>query len=1033
MPAWPVKWWRCWLRCVFVPAAAVLAGTAGAQTLVDLGATAPIPGTNDISQFSTIGNRTFPDGLNYFTDNQTSFGNGEPGQTFLTGTNPAGYVLSSLAIRTSGLGNDSGIGTAQPYYLHLYSLSGSTVTPLQTDTSANITFNDGDWLQWNGLSVPMAPNTTYAWSFGKASSTSGWEAMAVATNHPYAAGQIGLFPPGGGAVTFGSSHSFDAVFDVGLFTNNFPYASTPGVSPSSVISLGSTVTITSSATGSQPLSYQWQTDGGSGNTLTNIPGATGLSLTCTPLSTGTFQFDLVVSNSYGSVTSAIATVTVLTSATAFSSDDYLIFTCYSNNVYGTTVYNNDWYDSGSWVTHYLTDNPNFNGSNSMVFAASGTYQAWQLTHDPIDTTIYTNISFWLNGGTIGGQSVGIKAEAGSTWQNIIYVTAPTNAWQQFTFSLASLSVANITNLAGIEIWNAGTVQPQFYIANIRLGAAPKPPVVHVGVNATAPVRTVDARVFGINNVAWDGGEDAPGTIDQVTNMGIGALRWPGGSWGDGYHWTNEGMQYGNTSPRTWGSFTTNFIHTCTNAHSQAFIIANYGSSTPQEAAWGVAEMNITNHANFKYWEIGNEVGGFWELDCNTNPPYEAHDPWSYAMRFAQYYTQMKAVDPTIKIGAVADTTEDGTINNYNHAAVNPVTGVTHYGWTPVMLYTMRTNNPNAMPDFLIEHNYAPSDGDFYNLALWSQKWAIDAGNLRMMINDYVGYYLGTNVATNIELDATEYGPGGDKTAMSLVGGLFQDEIIGYIMSKTEFNAFLRWDLHNGQSDITDPDNAVYGWRTDPSTGLYLSDGGVCADDSVPPNYNCYPAYYCIKLLRYFARGGDTVITATNDYELLGTYAVQRTNGSLTLLVINRSCSSNLTAAIDLSGYVPSPNATVYSYGIPQDQAAETRISSLDIAQTNISGVSTSFNYTFPPYSANVIVFAPTAPLLVPMAASPPASNQFIFQVNGQSGVPYVIQSCTNLLSPNWIAVYTNTSATGPFRLTNSVSSAARFYRAVWQP
>ena len=202
---------------------------------------------------------------------------------------------------------------------------------------------------------------------------------------------------------------------------------------------------------------------------------------------------------------------------------------------------------------------------------------------------------------------------------------------------------------------------------------------------------------------------------------------------------------------------------------------------------------------------------------------------------------------------------------------------------------------------------------------------------------------------------------------------------------------------------------------------------------MPPNYNCYPAYYCIKLLKYFARGGDTVITATNDYELLGTYAVQRTNGSLTLLVINKSSCSNLTAAINLAGYVPSPNATVYSYGIPQDQAAETGIGSLDIAQTNISGVSASFNYTFPPYSATVLVFAPTAPLLVPMAASPPASGQFIFQVNGQSGVPYVIQSCTNLVSPNWIAISTNTSAAGPFRLTNSVSSAARFYRAVWQP
>ena len=75
----------------------VLAGTIRAQTLADLGATAPTPGANDISQLSTNGNTTFPDSLNYYTDNQTGHGSGEPGQTFTTGTNSAGYTLTSVS------------------------------------------------------------------------------------------------------------------------------------------------------------------------------------------------------------------------------------------------------------------------------------------------------------------------------------------------------------------------------------------------------------------------------------------------------------------------------------------------------------------------------------------------------------------------------------------------------------------------------------------------------------------------------------------------------------------------------------------------------------------------------------------------------------------------------------------------------------------------------------------------------------------------------------------------------------------------
>jgi hypothetical protein len=195
----------------------ILTGATDAQTLTDLGATAPVPGANDIVQLSAAGNQTGPVGLNYYTDNAVNNPDiGEPGQTFETESSATSYTMNSLAIKTSGLGSYSGIGTAQSYYLQVYSVTGSTATLISTYTSGPIAFNDGDWLQWTGLSVSLAPNASYAYSFGRTSSGTGWEAMAVSSANPYAGGEIGLIPVAGGAISFGSSQSFDAVFDVGL-------------------------------------------------------------------------------------------------------------------------------------------------------------------------------------------------------------------------------------------------------------------------------------------------------------------------------------------------------------------------------------------------------------------------------------------------------------------------------------------------------------------------------------------------------------------------------------------------------------------------------------------------------------------------------------------------------------------------------------------------------------------------------------------------------------------------------------------------
>src|SRR5208337_3388498 len=365
-----------------------------------------------------------------------------------------------------------------------------------------------------------------------------------------------------------------------------------------------------------------------------------------------------------------------------------------------------------------------------------------------------------------------------------------------------------------------------------------------------------------------------------------------------------------------------FRYIATNLGAQVFTTANYGTGTAGEAAAWVSWVNKTNNCRFKYWEVGNECYGTWETDSNVVP----HDPYTYATNAVAYIQQMKAACPEvpIKVGVVVVPGEGTYSNNANHFAINPRTHATNYGWTPIVLSQMA--NLGVLPDFLIHHFYwqdtpygwTPTAGspDSDPLLLqvagnpsplnWSD-WASAAANLRQQITDYIG-----PAGTNIELCVTENNS--DAGAMgrqstSLVNALYLADSAGQLM-KTEFRSYLWFDMHDGGDTAGDLDPTIYGWRPD---GAY----GILSWSNTP-----YPAFYAEKLLQFFARPGDSVLNGTSDSLWLSAYAVHRANGALTLLVINKAMTTNVNAQIALTNFVPWTTATIQSYGVPQDRAAE---------------------------------------------------------------------------------------------------------------
>lgn len=600
----------------------------------------------------------------------------------------------------------------------------------------------------------------------------------------------------------------------------------------------------------------------------------------------------------------------------------------------------------SWATvDPANPSPVTSGSSSIAVTAPA-YSALRFHHDPVDTQGYASITFWINGGSAGGQLLSLNALIADVVQpGVLIGPLVADTWQKLSVPLSSLGAAN--TLALTDIWLqeiTGFDAPTFYVDDVRLDASPLPAVVNVSIDAKNAIRRVDARTFGMNAAVWDGAFGTDTTVGLLQEVDNRALRFPGGSISNTYHWQTN-MSEGNAFQ--WATSFDTFASVAKSTQAQVFITVNYGSGTPEEAAAWVKHSNRDNCYDFKYWEVGNENYGSWEMDVNARP----HDPVTYATRFAEYARQMKAVDPSIKIGAVIGAHEDSDVNYPDEVVVNPRTGANHSGWSEVMLATFR--QLGVTPDFVAYHRYeqGPNGESDPFLLQSSGGWAADAAGIRQMMNDYLGAS-----SKRVEIDSTEtnstYAAPGKQTT-SLVNGLYLADSLGNIMT-TEINSCMWWDFRNGRTSGNNS-SYLYGWRR-------YGDYGI-VDAATPAGpANRYPTFYVYKLLQHYARGGETVVAAASDYNRLGVYAVRDDKAqTLNLLLINKHPTSPLNASVKIDGFRFCGPSDVYTYGIPQDEAARTGTGLADVAQTSVTMSGPNITFAPAPYSATVVKLRSVAP------------------------------------------------------------------------
>lgn len=537
-------------------------------------------------------------------------------------------------------------------------------------------------------------------------------------------------------------------------------------------------------------------------------------------------------------------------------------------------------------------------------------------------------SVTLTGGSYSSAATALSSGSAS-------ITIPANT---FTTGNITLTASYTPDTAGSLIYNAASGQ------SAALGVSQ---ATTVTVDQSGTGIPVTDQLLGMNLAAWyDEAANATGINSAFSQAGIKAIRWPGGSWSDAYHWGQNGTSptmcdTSTTGKTSWAGFDTfsQFMSSIVLPGGYDLALtANYGSNAactgggdPTEAAAWVAEA-AKEGTHPSHVTVGNEEYGSWEYDLHAIK----HDPATYAGTVTGangYYALIKAADSTTKVGVVVDADNTST------------------GWDQTVL-----GNAKGSYDFVEFHFYPQAPGSESDTYLVHQAALDLTNNLKIMKSELTAAGVPNTPIYVGEMGSVFSDPG--KQSWSITQGLYAGQTLGEMMNAGVVRA--TWWIGFGNCTTGGSPNmssSLYGWQTFGAYNVF-SDG--------PTDGNCgvgsgalgtmSPTARAFQLFSNVAVTGESVLSASvNGISDVRAYAATHSGGTAVVLFnLNQSTSEPVT--LTLSSQNASTGVTVITYDKAiYDQTNDATPVWAPPTTTNMGAQSLPLTLTLTPWSMNVVI------------------------------------------------------------------------------